>query len=280
MIKNVLPMILLLAVFAGCSSAYKTTQTPDDVYYSPGKVQEYAEVKTEDNRDSYDRRLQSSESEYDDYTASSEDNYLRMKIQNRYQWSALDNYDYWYSPSYAYNNYLGFNSFNPYSFNSWGLSFGYSPFASIQPYGWFNSFYPSYGFGYGYSPYSAGFYGHNYGYGYYGYSPVNVIVTSNRTRTSRPLLGGYTNNAYNNDNYNRNNGRGNRYVPINNNTNRYNNTNNSNRNNNNSVRFNNNSNSSRQNNTNNTYTPPARTYTPSSSGSSGGTVSRPARTPH
>ena len=29
-------------VFASCSSAYKTTQTPDDVYYSPGKAKEYA----------------------------------------------------------------------------------------------------------------------------------------------------------------------------------------------------------------------------------------------
>ncbi len=199
-------MIALLVVFAGCSSAYKQTQTPDDVYYSPGKTQEQLAAKQDKRYDKYDRR-QDRNSDYDDdndsyqsYTGNSDDNYLRMKIANRYQWSSLDDADYWYSPNYAYNNYYGFNSFNPYALNSWGLSYYYSPFASIQPYSWFNSYYPSYGFGYGYSPSYGGYYGHNSGYGYYGYSPVNVVVTSNRTRTSRPLLGGYTNNVYNNSN--------------------------------------------------------------------------------
>ncbi len=281
--KNVLPWLMMLSVFASCSSAYKTTQTPDDVYYSPGKTKEYAAVKKED-RDEDDgyadnRSSRRNSSDYDDYTASSDDNYLRMKIQNRYQWNTLDDYDYWYSPNYAYNNYYGFNSFNPYSFNSWGLSYGYSPFSSIQPYSWFNSYYPSYGYGYGYSPYSSGFYGHNYGYGYYGYSPSNVIIVNNRTRTSRPMLGAYTNNNYANSNSNR----GNRYVPANGSDSRYNNTNSNSR-----YYNNSNTNSSRNtfrvnNNTSNsnTYTPPARSYTPSSSGSSssggGGSVSRPVR---
>ena len=276
--NNLLPLLMMLAVFASCSSAYKATQTPDDVYYSPAKVKEYAAVKKDNNDDDYaDTRSsrQQPSDEYENYTASSNDNYLRMKIQNRYQWNTLDDNDYWYSPNYAYNNYYGFNSFNPYTLNSWGLSYYYSPFASIQPYSWFNNYYPSYGYGYGYSPYSSGFYGHNYGYGYYGYSPVNVIVVNNRTRTARPMLGAYTNNTYSNNN---GSNRGNRYVPANNGYGRYNNTNNSARynNNNNSTRYNNNT-----NNNTNTYTPPARSYTPSSSGtsggSSGGSVSRPVR---
>lgn len=281
--KNVLPLMLMLALFASCSSAYRTAQTPDDVYYSPGKAKEYAAVKNDDdksNDDQYSRnnRRSQRESDYEDYTSSSDDNYLRMKIQNRYQWNGLDDNDYWYSPNYAYNNYYGFNSFNPYSFNSWGLSYGYSPFASIQPYGWFNSYYPSYGFGYGYSPYSSGFYGHSSGYGYYGYSPVNVIVTSNRARTARPMLGAYVNNNYSNSN---------RYVPVNNGSGRYNNSNSNNssgryyNNNNNSVRYNNNTNSTparvNNSNSNNSFTP-SRSYTPSSSGSSGGGASsRPVR---
>ena len=275
--KNVLPLMLMLALFASCSSAYKTAQTPDDVYYSPGKVKEYAAATTDNRDNQYARnnsRTRQSEDDYDDYTSSSDDNYLRMKIQNRYQWGSLDTYDYWYSPNYAYNNYYGFNSFNPYTFNSWGLSYGYSPFASIQPYGWFNSYYPSYGFGYGYSPYSSGFYGHNSGYGYYGYSPANVVVISNnRARTARPLLGAYTNRNYNNSGYSNTNNRGNRYIPANSSNGRYNN--------NNSVRFNNNNNTPvRVNNSNNTNTfTPSRSYTPSSSGSSGGggSVSRPVR---
>ncbi len=248
--KNILPLIMLLAVFASCSSAYRTTQTPDDVYYSPGKSKEYASVNSTSNN-----------SGYDNYT-SSEDNYLRMKAQNHYQWDALDNNDYWYSPNYAYNNFYGFNSFNPYLLNSWGLSYYYSPFASIQPYGWFNSFYPSYGFGFGYSPYTSGIYSHGGGYGYYGYSPAVVVVNSAaRAHTSRPLLGSYGNNSYNNRN-NYNNGVGNRYAPASNGlNNRYNNTNN---------------NSLRYNNTNsNSFSAPARSYTPSSS--SGASMSRPGR---
>ena len=274
--KNILPLMLMLAVFASCSSAYKTAQTPDDVYYSPGKVKEYATATTENRDDQYarnDSRTRRSYDDYEDYSSSSDDNYLRMKIQNRYQWDGLDDYDYWYSPNYAYNNYYGFNSFNPYTFNSWGLSYGYSPFTSIQPYSWFNSYYPSYGFGYGYSPYSSGFYGHNSGYGYYGYSPVNVIVTNtNRTHTSRPLLGAYVNRNYNNGSNNSNNNG--RYVPAKNGYNRYNNAARYNNNNN----INNNNTPARTNNTN-TFTP-SRSYTPSSSGSSssgGGSVSRPVR---
>ena len=272
--KNVLPLMFALALFASCSSAYKTAQTPDDVYYSPGKVKEYAAATNENKEDQYSRNNTSAsqrEDNYEDYTSSSEDNYLRMKAQNRYQWSSLDDNDYWYSPSYAYNNYYGFNSFNPYTFNTWGLSYGYSPFTSIQPYSWFNSYYPSYGFGFGYSPHSSGFYGHNSGYGYYGYSPVNVIVTTNnRTRTSRPLLGAYMNRNYSNSSNNRNNSNG-RYIPANNGYNRYNN----------SARYNNNTTTPvRTNNSNNTNTfTPSRSYTPSSSGSSGGggSVSRPVR---
>ena len=273
---NILPLIAII-IFASCSSAYRQTQTPDDVYYSPAKEMNYA--KNTDNKDnkkeSYSRN---NEGEYDDYISANEDNYLRMKIQDRSRWSSIDDYNYWYSPNYAYNNYYGFNSFNPYTLNSWGLNYYYSPFASIQPSGWFNNYYPSYGFGYGYSPSYGGYYGHNYGYGYYGYSPVNVVVTSNqRSRTSRPLLGGYTNNNYSNTN-NRRNGSGDRYVPINNSNGRYSNRNNDN----NSVRYNNNNNNSTRfnNNNNSSSSAPTRSYTPSSSGSSssgGGGVSRPTR---
>ena len=271
--NNILPLIALLVLSAGCSTAYRQTQTPDDVYFSPGKTQEYADARPTDRyRDDGNRN-----DEYQDYSSSSNDDYLRMKIQNRYQWSTLDDNAYWNSPGYAYNNFSGFNSFNPYSLNSWGLSYYYSPFASIQPYSWFNSYYPSYGFGYGFSPNYGGYYGHNYSNGYYGYVPSGVAVnTSRRTPTSRPLLGGYSNNRYSNSN--RRSAVGDRYIPANNQNSRYNNTNNTN---NNSLRYNNN-NTQRANNTNtntNTYTP-SRSYTPSTSGgsSSGGTtVTRPVR---
>src|SRR4051794_16806071 len=203
--SRIFSVFAVAILLASCSSAYRQAQTPDDVYYSPAKEKEktYASVNDKSQSDNYAHR---NNSNYEDYTSSSEDAYLRMKIQDRYRWSALDDYDYWYSPNYAFNNYYGYNSFNPFLFNSWGLSFYYSPFASIQPYGWFNSYYPTYGF---YTPYS-GYYGHNYGYSY---MPVYLTNVKTNPGVHRPLLGGYINNGTgynNNNNRSRNIGR---YIP-------------------------------------------------------------------
>lgn len=261
--RGILSVLALAIALTSCSSAYRQGQTPDDVYYSPGKAKTYASANSNNETDNYARRYNSNNN-YDDYTSSSEDNYLRMKIQDRYRWDALDDNDYWYSPSYAFNNYYGYNSFNPFMFNSWGLSYYFSPFASIQPYGWFNNFYPTYGY---YTPYS-GYFGHSYGYGY---TPVFLTQTA-RYGVHRPLLGGYVNNGmgYNNNNRNVSSGR---YLPgINgsgsryNNRNSFGNSNNFNRSNNN---FNNNFNSNPA---------PVRSFTPSGGGGSssggGGGVSR------
>jgi hypothetical protein len=114
--------ILLLAfaalVFTSCSTAYKSGQTPDDVYYSEAPDREsgsYVEVEKRD-----DRAYQHSEDYY-------EDRYLRYRVQNRYRWSTLD--DYYYQPSYAWH--YG-------SYNNW-----YSPYSS---YHCWNSYYnPYYG---------------------------------------------------------------------------------------------------------------------------------------
>ena len=93
--------ILLLAlsaiIFSSCTTAYKSGQTPDDVYYSPARPQdEY--VKAERNDDRYS----------DDYY---EDRYLRMKVQNRYRWNDLDD---WYGSErrYRYNVYSSYGLYN------------------------------------------------------------------------------------------------------------------------------------------------------------------------
>ena len=49
------PSILLLALtaaaFSSCTTAYKTGQTPDDVYFSPTRPQEeYVRVEKQDDR--------------------------------------------------------------------------------------------------------------------------------------------------------------------------------------------------------------------------------------
>ena len=43
----------MVALLASCSAAYKIDQTPDDVYYSPGKVVGEEQQKDNTNQDDY-----------------------------------------------------------------------------------------------------------------------------------------------------------------------------------------------------------------------------------
>jgi hypothetical protein len=84
----------IVALLSACSTAYKTGQTPDDVYYSPGKTYSKAVVVSgnEYNRDSY------------------QDNSIRMGINN-YRWRTFDD-DYGYNPyQYGYNSGYYYNPF-------------------------------------------------------------------------------------------------------------------------------------------------------------------------
>ena len=112
-------LALTAAAFSSCTTAYKTGQTPDDVYFSPGreeKAQAYVQLRKQDDR--YYRGS-------DDYY---EDRFLRMRMQDRYRWSALD--DYYFYNTYAYNPYGYYNSWN----NPWN-----------SYYTWNNYYNPYYG---------------------------------------------------------------------------------------------------------------------------------------
>src|ERR1051325_5721461 len=99
---SILLLVLSAAVLGGCTSAYKTGQTPDDVYFSPERQHdEYVTVKDND-----DTRYYGNDS-YDD------DQYLRMKVHNRLVWSQLD--DYSYNPAFSYGYYNTWNWNNPWS---------------------------------------------------------------------------------------------------------------------------------------------------------------------
>lgn len=253
---NIILFGFMAALVTGCSSVYKASQTPDDVYYSPPRSGgAKKEIRNQDR--------------YEDYVSSQDDRYLRMKIRDRDRWSSIDDYSYWndsrYVPSYSYNFYRN-NWNNLYSWNN--------PYSFNNPYSWNNWNSPYY------NPFYSG--GYNF-HGYYypqlglGYSPYgNVYITKNPVRLSpnvnRPSLNGYRNGNYNNNNgtFNRQ-GLGNSarkiFAPSEN-------------------RGYSNRNFDTHNN-NNTYRAPERTYTPSSpssssgsfsSGSSGGgTISRPSR---
>jgi hypothetical protein len=116
--------LLVLAVAAlalgSCTSAYKTGQTPDDVYFSPTRPQEEY-VQTEKRED---RRYHGTDEYY-------EDRYLRMRVTDRYRWSVLD--DYYLNSPYAYNyygSYYGNTWSNPYN-SYWCWNNYYNPYSSV-----------------------------------------------------------------------------------------------------------------------------------------------------
>jgi len=97
------------AAFTSCSTAYKSGQTPDDVYYSPVKL---AEERKDENRKKEEARPAENTADY---------NRSRMTYRDR-RWRDLDNdYDYSYNNSpYRYctcncNNYGYF--YNPYYYS-------------------------------------------------------------------------------------------------------------------------------------------------------------------
>ncbi|MDE3252984.1 MAG: hypothetical protein KGO92_09255 [Bacteroidota bacterium] len=169
-------MLLLSALGIGllssCSTAFKAGQTPDDVYYSPGRdITNVTEV----------REQQQQAEEYQNYVSSLDDRYLRMKVGNRTRWGAIDDFDYWYDSRYDFGsqNYAYcYNTLNPYTYWNPGLSLS---------------------LGYGF--YNPGYYGYGYGWN----SPIYTLV-----HYSTPYYGGSTaasnitafrNRSYNNNNY-------------------------------------------------------------------------------
>ncbi len=105
---KILLAALAVVTFSSCTTAYKNTQTPDDVYYSPARVVDEAR---NDNRQDPNNQ----------YNTTSQDNALRMQIYD-YRWRNLDyeyGYSYNYSPyNYSYGGYINYGYYyNPYYCN-------------------------------------------------------------------------------------------------------------------------------------------------------------------
>jgi hypothetical protein len=163
-INNLLVMAGLVAL-GGCSTAYQTAQTPDDLYYTP-PTEQIAYANGSGNRGEY----LSVPSGRDKYTPNEDlenyrnDRWLRMSIGSPYRMSLYNSF-YW--DDWGYGGFGGFGS-SPFSLRmgfGYGAGYGfmnpwYSPFAG--PVFW-NSFYNPYAFNY--NPH---FYPSYYGYGGYG----------------------------------------------------------------------------------------------------------------
>ncbi len=159
---RILLLVVAAAVFGSCTTMYKSGQTPDDVYYSPGReVPAYVETKTNPEENARQNEDLS-------------DAYLRMKTYDRNRWSTFDN-DYMYWNDWRWNNQMYFNSFSPYPYTSWGV--GYNT-------GWYSGWSIGFSVNYGY-PY----YGYPY-YGYYspfcpGYYGAPIVVVNPKAYTPR-----------------------------------------------------------------------------------------------
>jgi hypothetical protein len=111
-------LLVLVVLLAGCTTVYRTGQTPDDVYYSPARPEdEYLAMQRQETR-----RYRTVEEDY-------EDRYLRMRVRDRNRWDELNTW-------YAYERWtLGFNSYFTPAFNpfvSWNHY--YNPYYLNTPY--------------------------------------------------------------------------------------------------------------------------------------------------
>lgn len=128
----ILCLFIAAIAFSGCS-AYKSAQTPDDIYYSTGKSASAAASTTNNN------------SEY--YSTAASDQYVRMRVSDPARWSYFDDYSAYGSSPVGYGGgFYDMGSYG-YGFGSPWLTFGYwSPFTYWNSYYAWNSFYnPYYG---------------------------------------------------------------------------------------------------------------------------------------
>ncbi len=88
---NFLLFAIIIATVSSCSTSYKTGQTPDDVYYSPARLQNN-EVRKEKDKE-------------EDVYYTTEDRDTRRRVNNR-RYRRYDRYDtYDNNYPYGYNNY-------------------------------------------------------------------------------------------------------------------------------------------------------------------------------
>ncbi len=187
--KTFLGTMMIATLISSCNTAYQSGQTPDDLYYSPGKEISSSEVrkKAEDGE------------RYDQYVRTMDDRYLRMKVANRNQWSSVDDFSYWNDMRYNFANTYSYNGFNNYyGFGIHGNMYNtaYNPWSIGWNTGW------STGWNTGWN-----FCGNNgLGYGLGWSNPLySVVAYSNpkvipATYTSGSNINAYRNKTYNNSN--------------------------------------------------------------------------------
>ena len=134
---NLLSVAVLLVFATSCGTVYEAGQTPDDVYYSPANGVSKKE---------YEREEEAKE-QYSRYTEVQEDRFLRLKLSNRYRFSCIDDYSYWYDSRFDFTGNRFNNNFNNFKYNYYcGCNNGFNPGFGFNPAFGFG---PNLGLGYG-----------------------------------------------------------------------------------------------------------------------------------
>lgn len=158
----------IVVALGSCTSAYRTGQTPDDVYYSPvPPQQEYVTTENQQDKDSY---------AYNNNTDNMEDLAIRRGINDPLYRSNLSlSFGYGYNPY----DYYGSSFYNPYS--SFYPPYSY-PFVTFSPYSFYNNYYGNFYSPYNnfYSPYN-NYYSPYYNYSYPYYFSKTEIPSANYT---------------------------------------------------------------------------------------------------
>lgn len=158
---NLLPLLLAASLLSSCA-AYKSGQTPDDVYYSPGR-----ETVARENRDEYEEAY------------VKDDNYLRRRVSSRSnRWSSIDDFGYWNDPRFDVR-FSTWNMWNTMGWNTMGWN----------SWGWNSWNRPGFGWGMG---------GNGWGSPLI---LVNNYKNPSRGTNSGTTATAYRNRNYNNDNY-------------------------------------------------------------------------------
>jgi hypothetical protein len=195
-IKHLLPLAFA-TVLVSCSTAYRSGQTPDDVYYSPAPEQptyktsdksDYVTTQSDQDRNSYNYR--NDEAPQQGINNPAYNNSVTFSTGFGFGYPYLFSpYDNFYNPLYSP---YGFNSYGYSPYSPYGLKGMYSPyynngfndFSYYNPYA-FNSFYNPYSIGY--SP----FFYNSYYPGIYSSAYKNV---NTNTAVRRYNLNAYNNN--------------------------------------------------------------------------------------
>ena len=147
--KRIILVFSLATIMMGCSTAYRSGQTPDDVYFSPVR-EETGYVYVDDDRN------------YRESDVPLNDRYLRMKSRGGSRWRSFDDdFGYWNNP---YWNNSAFLDFYPSFRGGMGMGMGFSPFMGNPffgpTFGMGNPFFgPTFGTGLYYNPFSPYYFG-------------------------------------------------------------------------------------------------------------------------